>query len=323
MDKERQSFSVLPYTHSVVRDLAWVMASPGLLQCAPQTLVSDDWCREVLIRHHDDLSALDNNPAPLQKALAQCRSQRLGIYFEQLMLYWLRDILRVEDLQHNLPVSREQTGSGKQTLGAFDFLFRFQPDGPLQHWEATVKFYLLKTMDNGEQRWVGPEGRDRLDLKLQRMFQHQLHLSQCPEAQAVTPALADKGVEAAAFIKGYLFYPLDGEGTREASTAVAVPACELSLDHLRGWWLHWGETALPGALADRRWMVLPKDRWLSSLCLSEASADVLDEAALGDHCHRHFCSSRVASPRPLLVVELARQSGAWREVSRGFVLPPQ
>jgi len=311
---------VLPYGHPVVRDLAWVMASPGLLQAAPegQALVTDDWCRHVYTTHENHLRQLDENPAPLLDALSKCKSHRLGIYFECLLHYWLKTVLCVQQLKHNVPVFQLQETGGKRTLGEFDFLFRAAEQKSVQHWEATVKFYLQKTDDNGQSCWVGPGNRDRFDIKLDRLFRHQLKLPDFPEAQACLMRMGAGPARSAAFIKGYLFYPLDETGAffPEQVDAVTLAPYGLSASHHKGWWLHWKKMPVPVTTVDPRWVVLPKLRWLSPVCHEPAEATLMDINALMEHCETHFRYQ----DSPLLVAELSWQSPVWLEVSRGFVL---
>lgn len=312
----------IPYQHPAVRDLAWVMVSPSLLQAAPdgQAIVKDNWCQGVYATHADHLHALDENPVPLLEALSKSKSHRLGIYFEWLLRYWLEEILQVQQLGHNVPVFQIQKSGGKRTLGEFDFLFRAGVSQPLQQWEATVKFYLQKINEQGQPYWIGPGDQDRLDIKLNRLFQHQLKLAELPEAKTY---LADRGAESiqpAGFVKGYLFYPLAENGTfsPHSSSDTTLSPCVLSEMHNKGWWFHWGERSFPVLTTAIRWMVLAKPRWLSPMRSTQAEEFLLDKLMLADYCEKYF----QRQDRPLLVAELEWQSNAWLEVSRGFVLPP-
>lgn len=313
----------IPYKYPVVRDLVWVMISPSLLQAAPagQTLVTDCWCRRIYTTHEQHLRDLDENPAPLLQVLSQNKSHRLGIYFESLLRYWLKNILHVPQLQHNVPVFEQHKVSGKRTLGEFDFLFRIAEKQPLQHWEAAVKFYLQKTDAEGKSYWVGPGGRDRLDIKLDRLFQHQLKLSALPQAKECLKCAEAEFVQPAAFIKGYLFYPLDEDGkfslpsNHEKDLAPFV----LSENHQQGWWLRWREVPVPVTATDANWLVLPKSRWLSPMRCAKDETSLMDEDSLASFCEAYF----QRQDRPLLVAEMKCQGDAWLEVSRGFVLAPE
>ncbi len=320
MNTKNTDTVVLPYRHPVVRDLAWVMASPGLLQKAPegQALVTDDWCRCIYTTHENHLRELDENPMPLLDELSKCKSHRLGIYFEHLLRYWLKTILCVQGLHHNVPVFQPQKMGGKRTLGEFDFLFRMTNRKPTQHWEVAVKFYLQKTDNEGRPRWLGPGDQDRLDIKLDRLFQHQLKLADSSEAQACLMHMGVGSVQPAAFIRGYLFYPLDeaGEFFPELTDTVDLAPYALSADHHKGWWLHWRKMSVPTTVADVCWMILPKSRWLSPVCCEQAEETLMDASALIAYCEMHFRHQN----SPLLVVKLSWQSTVWLEVSRGFIL---
>jgi len=322
MNTKNTDIVVLPYRHPVVRDLAWVMISPGLLQAAPkgQTLVMDEWCRHVYAAHENHLRELDEDPAPLLNALSKNKNYRLGVYFEYLLRYWLQTILCVQELQHNVPVFQSQKTGGKRTLGEFDLLFRMDEKKPVQHWEATVKFYLQKTDDQGNSCWLGPGNRDRFDIKLDRLFQHQLELANFPEAKECLMHMGGGPVQSAAFIRGYLFYPLDeaGKFLPESINIIDLASCVLSANHHKGWWLHWKSMPVPGTAADVRWVVLPKPRWLSPVCHTQTETALMNESALAAYCETHFLYRN----SPLLVVELAWQSTVWLEISRGFVLAP-
>lgn len=66
----------------------------------------------------------------------------------------------------------------KKTIGAIDFLIHDHQHIEIQHWEVAVKFYLLH-----ENLWYGPNSRDRLDLKLAHMLNHQLKMTQTASFQ--------------------------------------------------------------------------------------------------------------------------------------------
>ncbi|MCL9773225.1 DUF1853 family protein [Vibrio sp. S4B1] len=78
-----------------------------------------------------------------------------------------------------------QLQQDKKTLGAIDFLISNKRQSTLEHWEVAIKFYLLK--DN---RWYGPNAKDRLDMKLSRMLDHQLLMSDTDAFKAQFPDLA-------------------------------------------------------------------------------------------------------------------------------------
>ncbi len=343
-----------PFRQAVVRDLAWVMASPGLM-AAPaedgalvfkgrvfkgrvfngkvfngkvskgrlsEQLVSDEWCQQAYASHVVQLQQLDENPQVLLDFLAPLKSHRLGFYFEALLAFWFEHILQSHPFQRNVPVYQELQGTGRRTLGEFDFLFALpQQQTALQHWEATVKFYLRHENKNGTVHWMGPAGQDRLDIKLARLFEHQLKLAETVEGKSVVTQFALPQIRSAALIKGYLFYPPDWsdcvtDGERLTPSVVSL---RLSSRHLRGWWLRYGETALPKRSTHSQWLVLPKLRWLSAAWCAEDCSELLDEVAMAAFCERHFDLGNAS----LLLAEMCLGSAGWVEVSRGFIVSRQ
>lgn len=303
----------LSFQHQAVRDLAWVMSSPGLLRNVVDGLrtVNDSSCAFYYEQGLASLRELDQNPHALQQWLTERNSYRLGVYFESLLIFWMAHIIGVEQLWSNVPVFREdKSEAGRQTLGEFDVLLSLADDNVAKHWEAAVKFYLRFNDDSGNVKWVGPAGRDRLDNKLNRMFTHQMVLSRTPEGRRTLDQLGLGAVDCEAFVKGYLFYPAHQQTLIEDDSW-------LSPHHLRGWWLRQGKDDLPQQNAGSRWCIVPRLQWLSPVRITDDKAGVLqDKDNLLNECAQHFTSTNNA----LLVAEMAETDGEWHERARGFVV---
>jgi hypothetical protein len=288
-----------------VRDLAWVIGSPGLLDASHPAyhglVVDDAWCSAQLQASAVWLAALDLAPLPLHSYIAARPTRRLGHYFEALIKFWLTHMPDTQLIATNL-----QVHDGLRTLGEYDFLFR-DNSAAVCHWEAAVKFYLQQEALAEQRAFIGPGTRDRLDIKLDRVFQHQLVLGHTHAGQQALP----QGIRldrTQAFIKGYLFY--------HASTFSKLAIAGVSADHLSGWWVRHAQEKLPQASADSRWIILPRMRWLSPARLA-ADASVMTYAALDSKLDEHFSQSNDA----VLVFELTRAATAgWHEKSRGFVV---
>lgn len=95
-------------------------------------------------------------------------SLRLGFVYQELC----RQMFQFLPGYH-VELEEFQVQRGNKTLGAIDFIVRNQE---IEHWEVALKFYLLH-----KGLWFGPEGQDRLDIKLDRMLNHQLAMSSCAE----------------------------------------------------------------------------------------------------------------------------------------------
>src|SRR5512147_2786075 len=72
--------------HPTVRDLAWAIGAPGLIDPSHPTyrdrVVEDSWCLEQLQAASGWLRALDLAPQPLLDFLASRPTRRIGHYFE-------------------------------------------------------------------------------------------------------------------------------------------------------------------------------------------------------------------------------------------------
>lgn len=299
----------LEFRHPAVRDLAWAIGSPPLLEAGDglygTDLVTRRWCRLALFDRIPWLRRLDAHPAALEAWLAARRSHLLGYYFEALVEFWLRHWRGIAFIAF-----REQVREGGRGIGEFDFLFRDRVRSQTIHWETAVKFFLRYRDETGQFRWLGPNPRDTLEGKLSKVFGHQLRMGDRPEAVPVLEALGAAQPHAEGFIKGYLFYPAEDDWRHPNP----IPA-RAAADHLRGWWTRAGERSLPVAGPESRWMVLERLRWLSPACSSEE--ELMDRPALDRVLDEHFR----ASGRPLLIAELAPDRHGYGEVSRGFIVP--
>jgi hypothetical protein len=290
-----------------VRDLAWTIGSPSLVDAAHAAffgrVVDDTFCAAELGRAEPWLLELEREPAPLHAFLDRHHSHRLGHYFEALIEFWLRHA-GAEQLH-----TRLQMREGGHAIGEFDFVFAHPRWGERLHWEAAVKFYLQAAPPPRWASFIGPNPMDRLADKLHKLFDRQLRLAQTPAGAAALGLAAPP--TARAFVKGYLFFPA-------GAAAADIPG--LSARGLRGWWLRHGETALPMRDARARWKVLPRLAWLApTRALADDSRTVFDTAQLHQVVARHFARARA----PLLLAELAEgDDGVWREVARGFVVSP-
>lgn len=116
--------------------------------------------------------------------------------------------------------------ANRQTLGEMDFLVRDSLTKVVWHVEFAYKFYLLR--DNKQEAfgdWVGPGGKDRLSLKLQKMQRQQFPLLNLSQTVA---RLKELGLTAASIKSGLafcgeLFVP---EGAD--SSVISSPLCESS-----------------------------------------------------------------------------------------------
>lgn len=298
----------LPWRSRLVRDLAWSIGSPPLV-CPDEPATvwpGADWYRQQLDNFSDELDSLDADAQAREDAFSRGRDQRLGTYFETLLALWLQRDPGYELLVRNLAVRRPRRGGGRETLGELDMLVMNHLVGRVEHWEVAVKFYLGKlpgTEDAPGQAWVGPGLKDRLDIKVARLLDHQLAL---PRHARTLAMLDERGLAVQAsrvIMKGRLFYPL---GAPLKPPATAAP------EHLRGWWLRISEFPGPFAGRDWSWRCLTRSEWLAPV-EDSATTSPLSQGGSG------FAKSDEirAATWPRMVVGLAE----GREVTRGFLVP--
>ncbi len=294
-----------PYAHPLVRSLAWLIGSPGLLTCGDARhaeVVDDAWCARQLDDSRDWLAALDADPQALEDFIALRNIRRIGFLAEALLAFWLSNCGRFELLAENLVVR-----AGGRTLGDFDLLLRGRDGGLPTHWELSVKFYLRLPASDGMASYVGPAGRDTLAAKAERVLTRQLGLSQTTAGKAALAALGIERIAARAFVKGWLFYP---------AGAQPVPTPGVNPAHGRGWWrCHMADDDGVWPAPNRGYRILDRLEWLA---WPSIAGQTLDRHELKPSLGTHFAAGAGA----LMVVEFDNCSAQAHETSRGFVMPP-
>jgi uncharacterized protein len=312
----------------VVRDLAWLLLSADLLRAQPPVgmLASPFDTSQEAEATVDWLRALDADPAELQRELTATRITRLGRYAERLLGWFLEHGPAARLVAASVPLRRAGV-----TLGECDFLVKTQ-QGARQHWELAVKCYLhagegqvrsITQLDSHSVTqlstpstthpaarladYVGPNLKDRFDLKLAHVLNHQLPLSARDEFASVgyagpwTPQM---------YIKGWLFYRV-GE-------APAEPA-ELDPSHGRGWWVTRSDWPDFAAAHAQTWRLLPRLEWLAPRRHERREAEASGIAFADAHTLAEQISNQHG---PTMVAAFADDGvGNLIERSRGFIVP--
>lgn len=267
----------------LARDIFWAVASPPLI-CDPQDprFPKPDWFTqqaESLIAPLEQLSA---DPRALQAFSEHATALRLGGYFEELLLWWIKQSPQYELLSHN-----QQIHIDGITAGAFDFILRDLNDGVIEHWEVACKFYIRDGAGDQLSDWFGPARNDRFDRKFGHLLSHQIALSE----NAGKDWLDSQGWPIGRqkiIIKGRLYADFDENPT-------LPDICNPEL--LRGW-----------VKCDKDWnrsqphTALQRHQWLSPVIGQDLEHRDADKAV------RHGC---------LCAAVLDDEC----EVSRGFIIP--
>lgn len=288
--------------HPQVRDLAWAILSPPLLEASPtlrHPLSASRWYSQPDLLA-DWLLCQDSAAEGLREWLAQRSNRRLGLYYERLWQYALNHAPDIDLIVANLPIR-----VGGNTLGELDLLLR-DPEG-VHHLELAVKFYLGNGSrgDDAPRHWIGPGGHDRLDLKLDHLLHHQLSLSTREQARPALAELTGSPIRPALWLGGYLFEPWAGGCSPPAG---ANPA------HLRGLWVRQRDwPALHQQAGESHWQMLPRQAWLAP-----ARQEREPDTSAADTQARPTLDEQ--SPARLMA-RLQGTGSVWEEAQRVFVVP--
>lgn len=286
------------FHHQQVRDLTWALFSPTLLLNLPSWV--KNWQPKLNHQELRWLKALDQDPQPLLDHLKQANTGILGMHFEALWGFYLKNRCQRQLIKQNLQIQ-----GNKQTLGEFDALLKGDR-GQFYHLELACKFYLKapKTATHHPlSHWLGPQCRDRLDIKLEKTLNQQLILSRKPEAQTLLTAMGIDRVQPEVIFKGWLFHPMEYE---DINTNPVINA-----EGHKGIWLqqHHMKNLQPG-----RYQILSKQRWLS-LAWQDHQPESLE--TLIAYCADHFKHKDFA----LMAVKMQPANNGWQETQRLMLVP--
>lgn len=283
-----------------VRSLAWLLTAPDLLNYGAQLWQGKVGALPVLQTQEqllDYLTQLDRAPERLYHYLEKKSFTRLGKYAESLLAFYFSEhkVLFAHGKQLSLP-------SGV-TLGEFDFLL-YDAAG-LVHGELATKFYLYTPdkLSLDVDRFVGPNLKDTLGLKMHKILDQQLMLSTHPIAKMSD---LDEIVKTVGWIKGWLFYPMQ---------FIYLPVREgLGLEHCFGFWGTLSEVILK---QPENFVILPRLSWLTP-------AKVVRHMACQGQDLKAVLEEYLKETRaPVLVAFLKEFQNHFLEYRRIFVVPDE
>jgi hypothetical protein len=294
--------------HPQLRDLIWAVCSPSLIKPLPgwPTAFSLDRVDEARARlEHTDTRALERH-------LEQRNTRFLGSYFEAL---W--DFFFIHDPRFTVVAKNLQIRDVHHTIGEFDFIIEDHQANQHIHLELAIKFYLGFSETNalpytdGEHIWLGPQARDRLDIKVARALEHQLTLQQHPVAQQQLQALGVETAEPQFLFKGCLFQP---------DPILPLPDYVPDTSHHPGAGQHAGWLCidrLSSALNDDGpWYLLHKHHWPAP-----PYPDNLQNPLNANQAIERLTFIINSEQRPYMVVQTDRESASHQLLKRYFVTP--
>ena len=282
------------------RDLAWLLASPSLLR--PSALVpaisSQEW-HDMFMYAKDWIQHDSQSPARLKKWIDTPRQYKLGLYAEDLFLYYLHHCSPYTVLAHDI-----QAFDGKRSIGAFDFIVQ-TPKGVIEHWEMAIKYFVQVQPSHSWIDFIGPGGKDSLQRKMDKMLKRQILLSDHPKAQE---GLQQRNIPIPTRKRIISIGRLFAHG----NTKFVPP---YSGDPLQptGIWLKLKEFGFYlQQHQDAKWVYRKHPKWLSPICLLEENKgmDIHAVSAFLQQQEKHVMLSQV---------EL--QKHGWVETKRLFVMP--
>ncbi len=283
------------FKHRVVRDLAWVIASPPL--------VSGDiddvnwWNYEDCLSEFNDclteLKKLDLQPEPLIEHIANLKNKKLGSVFEGLISFWLSISPNFQEKINNLQIIED-----KHTYGELDFIIEEISSGKIIHLEVAVKFYLGSDPLTDAYRWFGTTTKDQLGKKIDHLRTHQTQLTKkYPNQlkQYFTRTIDERHC----IVKGRLFYPENSD--------ISPQNISLAKNHLRGRWCYVDDVEVLDSL-----IKIDKSHWLTEFNHEDIKAS-------------DFCSIKnlTSIDRAECYVETQLNIGKLIEKQRVFHLPTE
>lgn len=291
------------------QNLSWLLQSPDLFDLMPTSAAFVN-LRSFIAPKEVDCVEIKQGFNSTQR--------RLGLYAEDLLSHYFSMASSTFTLlARNLQVFG-QGREGKKTQGEFDFILMNLEQKRYYHLELACKFYLgvkPKSCDNnvnksskhGETKaliavkdskqrrvkaskmnqWVGPGCNDRLDIKVGRLLEHQLLLSQSCDGQKRLNDLGVSPVELRYLLKGQFFYP--------AFTKLEPPS-DAGENHLKGLWWSQDECAavvkeLTSALGPWRFTQLYNIEYMAPRQHHLYENPSLGQGQFLDFVSRHFSES--------------------------------
>lgn len=297
----------MAFRNQYVANLAWCIRSAPLLKANAiqgAHVLSHEWCEEQYKLHSEWLAQLDADPSELIDTMdaGDSKHPRLGKRFEMYIGFWLKNSPHFNLRARNIQIKNEQF-----TVGEFDFIIDDLEADETVHLEIACKYYLSAQNVSGHKHWVGPSGRDRLDLKVETL-KRQVQLSETAEGSRYLKNQGIHVTQKAVFMKGFFFFHFKTL-MQFKSPLHAHPK------HHAGWWAR--ETEVNELFkGDGTWAILPKSEWLAV-----NHSGFTDESLFSARKMPTICRDYIAEHgRAVMVAQLDYQDGVWVEMSRGCIV---
>lgn len=287
-------FEIPELKNHYLRQVAWAIFSPRLLNHP----LAVEYVRDEAHYHQlvSLLQKLDTNHLAVNAHFDKIPKKPLGKYFEALLHYILE-----RDERYEVILKNHQIIEDKRTIGEIDLILRDTISGKLEHWELSVKFYLHHPSKNSLEDFIGPNAKDQLDLKFDKLIKHQLPLSSHKQIQYL---IESESFENKLLTKGQLF---NYTNTNNLFPPTVNQQCK------SGWWIRLNK--LSEALTKAKyWFIADKTYWIGTNRF-DTSEDLKTKDEILDLIQSHFKTDQ----RSVMLLGLEDSDSSFIEITRGFV----
>ena len=280
------------------RDLVWLIGSHSLFQNSTLVpCVSSQMFQNFFLEAENWFLEEDKNPERLLAFVDTPRKYKLGLYAEDLFLYFLRYGSFYEVLAHDL-----QIFCGTSCIGAMDFIVQSK-EGGVEHWEMAMKYFVQHHPSSDWKDFIGPTGKDNLERKLQKMLQRQLLLSQQNTAIDYLETLGiPKPTTHKIISLGLFFHHVDH---------VFIPPISGELNQPTGFWCQKSVFLERKNNSASLWFVMRHPKWLAPI-LTKQKHDLLSIEQLMEVF--------VSMEDFVMVAEMQCCEQGWEEIQRWIVV---
>lgn len=209
------------FSNKYLADLAFILLSPELFRSSEHSFFLNEykvssWLKEEQCQSEKIDAHFENYDI-----------RKLGWYAEKLMEYFFSNFDDFRLIANNI-----QLFENKITKGEIDFLIEDILAKTITQVELATKYYIKY---NGQ--YIGPNAKDNLEKKYNRLVHHQL-LKETPED--ILRITGNQKISAAKFlVKGIIFYPYDSFIVEDFKYPTY-----LNRNHQKGWHLCFSEFLL-------------------------------------------------------------------------------
>ena len=236
------------------------------------------------------LSRAARYPQILSSTFKPSERQPLGRLFEQVVHAALKYGYPDRTIFANVRLA------SKSHPGELDFVIADL--GKTIHLEVAIKFFLyLPDSRPSKSRFFGPQLKDRLDLKLDKLIAKQL-AHDIPKDLTLSTSQTTRAL----WLTGLLSYP-----ARDfvQSHFPQFPALGLNPSHNKGWWIRARD--IPELFRDDRFVILAKPQWIAPIpLLSTLQEHALSQAEIS------------AITEPTFALRFSKEG---EPLDRGFIVP--